>query len=159
MEKKLLICGIGDCLKQDDGLGPFVIQQLESFSFPPQVVLRDFGLAGIGMAFELTGYEKVVVIDAIQLKKRPGQIYKFVLSPPFCSSQLKGGTLSLHEIQLDRIISWAKLLGNMPEQIVILGCEPQKVEFGLGLTPPVKKSSQKIVSMVIKEIKNELYNC
>jgi len=42
---------------------------------------------------------------------------------------------------------------------VIIGVEPKKVEFGIGLSEPVRKAIPKVVNIIIDLINRLKFNC
>jgi len=152
---RILICGIGNRLKKDDGIGPYLIEELEKRVLPPNVSLMDFGTSGFKTALEIGKYDKVIFVDAIQRGEQPGQIYRITLSKEdlWQSSSLSSFTISLHESDLERILATAALIDNYPKEVVILGCEPKDLSFGLSLSQEVKKQVSKIIDLILDEIK------
>lgn len=151
---RTLICGLGNPLKHDDGLGPCVIAELEKQTFPEDVSLVDFGTSGFKCALEIGGYDKVVFVDAIQMGKEPGQIYRINLSKQdlLNSPSLGSFAFSLHESDLERILATAALLDSYPREVVIIGCEPKETAFGIGLSEEVKKAINRVIDLVLAEV-------
>ena len=151
---RILICGVGNKLKKDDGLGPYIIEELEKQVLPENVSLLDFGTSGFKTALEIGKYHKVIFVDAIQLGNQPGQIYKTTLSKQDLSENpsLSSFTISLHESDLEKILTTASLIGNYPKEVVVLGCEPEDLSFGLGLSGKVENAVSKIIDLILKEI-------
>lgn len=151
---RILICGVGNKLKKDDGLGPYIIEELEKQVLPANVSLLDFGTSGFKTALEIGKYHKVIFVDAIQLGNQPGQIYKTTLSKQDLleSPSLSSFAISLHEGDLEKILTTATLIGNYPKEVVVLGCEPEDLSFGLGLSRKVEKAVSKIIDLILKEI-------
>ena len=151
----ILICGLGNTLKRDDGLGPCIITELEKRSLPDDVSLIDFGTSGFKCALGIGDYDKVVFVDAIQTGKQPGQIYKINLSRQdlLNSPSLSSFAVSLHESDLERILTTAALLNSYPREVVIIGCEPEDTNFGIGLSEKLEKSMPGIIDLVLAEVK------
>ena len=57
------IVGIGNSLMQDEGVGVHVIRALADLSLPDGVALIDAGTSS-DVAFDLGGYDRVIVVDA-----------------------------------------------------------------------------------------------
>jgi hydrogenase maturation protease len=150
----ILICGLGNTLKRDDGLGPNIIAELEKQALPDNVNLIDFGTSGFKCALSIADYDKVVFIDAIQMEKQPGQIYKIKLSKQDLqnSPSLSSFAVSLHESDLERILATAALLDSYPTEVVIIGCEPKDTGYGLGLTEEVEQALGQIIDLILVEL-------
>ncbi len=151
---RTLICGLGNQLKRDDGLGPCIIAELEKQALPENVSLIDFGTSGFKCALEIGEYEKVIFVDAIRMGKQSGQIYKICLSKQDLqnSPSLSSFAFSLHESDLERILSTAALIDSYPHKVVIIGCEPKDATFGLGLSKEVKQAMRGIIDLVLAEV-------
>jgi hydrogenase maturation protease len=149
-----LICGLGNALKKDDGLGPCIISKLEKREMPEGVCLADFGISGFKCSLEIGDYDKVIFVDAIQMDKKPGQVYRICLSRQdlLKSPSLSDFSVSLHESNLERIMATAALLNRCPDEIVIVGCEPKDTAFGVGLTTEVKQVLGQIIELVLAEL-------
>ena len=150
----ILICGLGNVLKRDDGLGPRVISELEKRTLPKGVCLADFGISGFKCALEIGDYKKVIFIDAVQMEKKPGQVYRLYLSQQdlLQSPSLSDFSVSLHESNLERIMATASLLDRCPNEIVIIGCEPADTGFGVGLSQETEQSLDQIIELVLAEV-------
>lgn len=150
----MLICGLGNTLKRDDGIGPRVIDELEKRTLPKGVCLADFGVSGFKCALEIGDYNKVVFVDAVQMGKQPGQVYRIHLSQQdlLQSPSLSDFSVSLHESTLERIMATASLLGRCPNDVVIVGCEPSDTSIGVGLSQEAEQSLDQIIELVLAEV-------
>src|SRR5215216_2713793 len=74
---KILIAGVGNLLRGDDGFGVSVAQALvEAHKFSDDVVIFEAGIAGIALVQELmSGYDALVIADAIDRREPPGTVY------------------------------------------------------------------------------------
>jgi len=152
---RTLICGVGNKLKRDDGLGPFVIEQLEDTPMPEGVDVVDYGISGFKCALKLEGYSKVVFVDAISLPGfEPGRLHRLKITKEklMKSPKLSDFSLSMHETDLERIMATAAVLNIYPDEVVIIGCEPSDTAVGLGLTKSVEAAVPKIIELVLKEL-------
>ena len=154
MEPKTLICGFGNSLRSDDGLGSYVIDQLAERELPDYITVRDFGTSGFRAALEIGNYDRVILIDAIRAGGKPGTLYRMVLGYEEIVNNNPPGpfVISLHEVGLEKALAAAFFYGRFPEEVVILGCEPEDVSFGLTLSKIVKGSAKRLMELVISEI-------
>jgi hydrogenase maturation protease len=154
LETKTLICGFGNSLRRDDGLGAYVIDQLAEQELPDYITLRDFGTSGFRAALEMGDYDRVIVIDAIRAGGKPGTLYRMVLNHEnIVSNNLPGSfVISMHEVGLEKALATASLSARFPKEIVILGCEPCDVSFGLTQSKIVKGAVRRLLELVLSEI-------
>jgi hydrogenase maturation protease len=152
---RTLVCGVGNKLKRDDGLGPFVIEQLETKVVPPGVDLADYGISGFKCALKLEGYNKVVFVDAISLPgAEPGRLHRLKITKDklLSSPRLSDFSVSMHETDLERIMATAAVLNIYPDEVVIIGCEPSDTAVGLGLSKPVEEAVPGVIDLVLQEL-------
>ena len=64
---RMLIAGIGNIFLGDDGFGVEVAKRLSSETLPGEVTVRDFGIRGLHLAYEMLdgGYGITVFVDAV----------------------------------------------------------------------------------------------
>ena len=62
--------------------------------------------------------------------------------------------LSLHQFSLLEALGIHKRIGGLPEEIVFIGIEPEKIDWGLEVTDLVKEKIPEIVRLVTEEIPN-----
>ena len=151
-EKKIVVVGVGNILLSDEGLGVKAVQELEKRGVPENVSLYDAGTSLHLVMSSFEGYDKMIIVDAIQGGSAPGSIYRFTLK------ELEEGQapklnymFSLHEIDVPRTLALEKLVSRLPEEVVFLGMEPEKVEPGLDLSPIVQEKLEDLIALIEKE--------
>ena len=155
MEQKILVCGFGNKLKKDDGLGPYIIEKLSERKLPDYVSLRDFGTSGFRAALEIGNYDTVIVVDAINAGHKPGTLYRLVIShaDAINSTTLTSFFVSLHESDLQRTLATAALIGQYPKRVIILGIEPLDISFGLTQSDIIADAMDGLIDIIFDEIK------
>jgi hydrogenase maturation protease len=146
----VLILGVGNILLGDEGVGVHVIRELEKKKLPGTIELVDAGTALFSILHLLKKRKKIVVIDAAKGGKRPGTIYRIL------PCQIKNGhnrLLSLHEMGLMECLA-ALGGGERPRNIVIIGVEPDSIDWGLRLSRALQQRLPEIVKIVESEISN-----
>lgn len=152
---KILICGLGSKLQGDDGLGPYVIEELEKRGAPENVVLADYGISGFKCALNLAYYDRVIFVDAISL---PGHTSGTVHHLRLPREKLGGLPtlgeigISMHETDLPRILATAAALGTAPEKITVIGTQPVDTSVRLGLSPEVERTVPELIKLIEAEV-------
>ncbi|CAI9085353.1 hypothetical protein A7K93_05760 [Candidatus Methylacidiphilum fumarolicum] len=147
---KGLIGGVGNIFFGDDGFGVEVIQSIRKTYYPPSpsLSIMDFGIRTVDLAFELTnGYDWAIIIDAVFLGNPPGRIY--LLHPkdyPLNSS------FHPHQMDIPSMLNFAGQLGSIPQQIYLIGCEPETIEEKIGLSSSVQQAVRHTANVLIKAI-------
>lgn len=158
--KHVLVLGLGNILLRDEGIGVRVVEQLQKQSLPSNIDVIDGGTASLDVLLLAQNIDKLVIIDALKAGNKPGSIYK----ASFDASQRKeienafehDCKISLHQMGLIDALAAAEKTNCAPKEIVIIGVEPQEIDYGLELTDEVKKKIPEIVSIVLKEIKDAI---
>ena len=148
---KTLILGLGNPILSDDGVGPAVAHTIEKRIDPRIANVVEASLGGLDLLDLLTGYKRVIIIDAIKTKDgKPGQIHR-----------LNIGTLSStrhasspHDINLATALEMGKKLGmKMPSEIDIYAIEAEDTEsFSETCTPAVAAAIPRCAGMILKEL-------
>jgi len=144
---KILIVGIGNLLCRDEGIGVHVIQEMKNMKLPDHVDLLDMGTSTMDLISHLEGVKKLIAIDAMKAGGTPGTIYK--CRPEDLLPEEKG-PISLHEIGLIESLNMAQKMG-MKIDTVIIGVEPEILDWGMELTEAVKNKIPLIIEAVLKE--------
>ena len=146
----ILILGVGNVLLGDEGVGVHVIRELEKKKLPRNIELMDAGTALFSILHLLKKRKKIVVIDAAKGGNRPGTIYRIL--PSQIKSE-RNKLLSLHEMGLMECLAVPENKGK-PRDIVIIGVEPDSIDWGLRLSSKLQKKLPEIVKAVMSEISN-----
>ncbi|OWK27486.1 MAG: hypothetical protein US76_04255 [Parcubacteria group bacterium GW2011_GWA2_38_13b] len=151
--KKILILGIGNPLFSDEGIGPYIVEELKKYSLPTNVNVINGGTGGFELIHCLQKHDNIIVIDAVDMNMTPGTIKKLKLS------DVSGKTHtchSLHQTSFTEIVELANALGSYPK-IVIFGVQPKNTKDLGELTPEVKNMVPTLLVWLIKEIKKITY--
>src|SRR4030042_969786 len=74
---KTLVLGLGNSIISDDGVGLYVARELRNALNRDEITVAEASLAGLGLLDLLVGYDKAIIIDAIQTSSgKPGQIHR-----------------------------------------------------------------------------------
>ncbi len=151
MKKPVVVLGLGNPLMGDEGIGIYLIERLAgSAADYPSVDFLDAGTGGLSVLYQIEGRRKAIFIDCAFMDEEPGTIRRF--TPDEVRSRKVLAHQSLHEADLMRIIELARQLGQAPEEIVIFGIQPQRVEFTQGLSPALVGRTDEYVSLVLQEL-------
>ena len=132
---RILVAGVGNVLRGDDGFGPAVTELLGHL--PNGVDVVETGIGGIALLQELmAGCDGLVLIDAVDRGAAPGTL--FLIEPEVAEGV---HVPDVHLANPERVLTMAKTMGYLPERVVIIGCQPFDVdELGAGLSPEVRRA-------------------
>lgn len=152
-KRRILIAGVGNELRGDDGLGPRVLEELSKHSLPHDVDVIDFGERLYDLLLKLKGYETAIVVDALDVGGEPGQLY--VIEPNPRSDHVEGlMSLNLHEADLKGLMALGRELDMVPERIHVVGCQPEDTSPGIGLSDVVRSKVEDVVRLVESILKD-----
>lgn len=144
-----LVLGLGNLIHQDDGFGVHAIRLLQQDSrVPADVVLLDGGTQGLALLPHISGYRRLLVIDAVDSGETPGTLMR--LEGKACENL--PGKPSVHQLGFADLMIALKLLDSAPEEIVLLGVQPQSMDWSDELTPPVREALDRIPELVLRQL-------
>ena len=146
-EGKILVVGMGNLIYRDEGIGAHIIREMEKMKLPSHIELLDIGTSTMDLISYMKEVKKLIVIDAMRAGGKPGTIYK---CKPEDLLPKDEGPISLHEIGLLETLNMTKKLG-MEIETVIVGVEPEIMDWGMELTEAVKNKIPLIIEAVLKE--------
>lgn len=131
---KVLALGLGNLLLRDDGVGLRLVEELRrDRRFGGEYEFIDGGTQGIALLGFLEGRSAAVILDAVALGAPPGTVH--VLRGPGLQA---ARAASAHESSALEVLALAELLGAAPEQVAVVGIEPEQVRTGIGLSERVE---------------------
>ncbi len=143
-----LILGIGNTLLTDEGVGIHALDLLRS-SYPnlPEVALIDGGTLSFTLAAYIEDCDKLVVLDAAELKAPPGTVKTMVGKE--MDAFLGAARRSPHEVSLLDLFDIARLTESLPEKRALIGIQPGRIEWGMQPTAPVEQALGTVINEVI----------
>ncbi len=143
---KVLVAGMGNELRGDDGFGVAVTRLLEGRDLGAEVTVREFGIGGIHLVQELLdGYDALLIVDAVNRGSEPGTVHllepeiREIASLPV--EERRDFLADVHWADPGRALMLAKALGALPPNVLVLGCQPEELEdLSLALSPAVERS-------------------
>ena len=132
---RILVAGVGNVLRADDGFGPAVAARLDDL--PDGVEVVETGIGGIALLQELlAGCDGLVLVDAVDRGAPPGTV--FALEPEVDDAV---HVPDVHLANPERVLAMAKAMGALPERVLVVGCQPAEVdEFSERLSPEVQRA-------------------
>ena len=141
-EKKILVCGIGNILLQDEGVGVHVVRELKRSSLPPSVELIEAGTMLLDFLFQMQEARQVILIDAMKADGPPGSIY--LLDGQQLIEAQADHPLSLHQVDAVQVLR-IMALEKDPPPCQVIGIEPASLEWGLELSEIIQAKMPEIV--------------
>lgn len=152
---KILILGLGNDLLSDDGVGLQAVRALrEALEGREGIDLMESSLFGLALLELLTGYDRAVLIDAVQTGQAPpGTLWRW-------RAEEVGSVRapSPHYAGLPEVLAVARALGiPFPEQIEVFAVEvADPFTIGGDLTPEVRRALPELVRQVQTQVQEWL---
>ena len=152
---KILVAGVGNVLRGDDGFGVAVAHALtRAHLASEEVEIFEAGIAGISLVQELMdGYDALIIVDAIDRGGAPGTV--FVIEPDIPNpalldpAKLHSSLADAHYTEPSQVLLLAKALGVLPPKVFLVGCQPAGYdELGAELSSPVTGAVEVAVSRI-----------
>lgn len=138
MGERMLVAGVGNIFRSDDGFGCAVAAELLRRDLPPGVDVVDYGIRGLHLAFDVDdGVGALVVVDTVP--DTGGPVGSLVVLEVEADQALGGGPASIDAHAMDPGSVFAALrstVGSLPPTYVV-GCRPADLGDGIGLSEPV----------------------
>jgi hydrogenase 3 maturation protease len=142
-ERRVVLVGVGNPMRGDDGVGVRIIERLEAMSLDGVMLLNTGPVpeAFIGKV-ESHSPTHVLLLDAADFGGRPGETK--LIDP----EHIGGQAISTHSLPLNIFISYIeKSLGIT---VLLLGVQPKTVMFGEEMTPELVEASKRIAETLHK---------
>lgn len=141
----IVVIGMGDEYRHDDGVGPAVVARLRPLRLPGVRLADCDGEAG--HLLELWQDARVaVVVDAVRAEApRPGAVYRRSMRHPSLRGRL---ATSAHAVDLGWAVALSEALDRLPPVLLLFGVEVADTSLGTGLSPAVCAAADQVAAEV-----------
>lgn len=151
----ILIIGIGNPDRGDDGVGIFAIERLRLLNLWGIQLLQHSGEGTSLIDLWQTNRAAIIyIIDAMYSGLPAGSVQYFEVHNhplPSCFSQ----QTSTHAFGLAEAVELARSLGCLPQRLLIYGIEGLCFDFGAPLSLVVESASHKVVELLLSELTSQ----
>ncbi|GCE09868.1 hydrogenase maturation protease [Dictyobacter aurantiacus] len=155
MSGRMLVIGIGNGYRSDDGAGLLVLQMLKEKQLPDGVTCLESDGDGAWLLDAWAHAERVILIDAVASGACPGTVHRLdphgtnmaLAAPIFCSS---------HAFGVGEAIQLARALNRLPSDLLIYGIEGERFRAGTALSPLVERAVHEVVELVWRDIQTHM---
>lgn len=147
---KVLVAGIGNVFRGDDGVGVAVAGSLAGEDLGAGVIVRDAGIRGMHLAYELLdGFEGLVLVDAVETGNPPGSVS---IIEPDVGSLTAGRVIDAHSMDPATVLAALSDLGGGVDRVLIVAVEPADLSERLGLSGVVEDAIPAAVAAVQRAV-------
>jgi hydrogenase maturation protease len=153
--RRILVAGIGNVFRSDDGFGPEVARKLSELSWPDGVRVVDYGIRGLHLAYDLLEpWDALVMIDALPDRGAVGSVVVVEIDDEHVGA---GAQVDAHSMDPATVLaSLAALGGRLPPRTLLVGCQVADVGDGMGLTLPAAEAVDEAVRTVQTLVSREV---
>ena len=145
----VLVAGIGNPDRGDDGVGPALARRLRGRT-PAGVRAIECGGDILALIEEWAGFSAVIVVDAMAALDRPGRIHRLDLAARPLPVAFAGG--STHAFGLAEAVELARSLGRLPARFVAYLVEGERFDIGTPLSPAVAAAVERVARRILAEL-------
>lgn len=146
---RVVVVGIGNVHRADDGVGRVVAERLRAV-LPGDVPVRVLRGEVSALMDAWSGMDAALLIDAVRAGAPPGTVHRLDASTAPLPAGL--GSTSTHGLSLPEAIELARTLEVLPPRVVVLGVEGRRFEHGSGLSPEVAAAVERVVADARAEV-------
>jgi len=145
--KRTAVIGVGNEMMGDDAIGPHIVRGLISGKvLPEEVLLIDEGRGGMRLIHHIKEMERILIIDAADIGKDPGEFTMFRPEEVESIKDLSG--TNIHEWDLLKMLDLSRMLGECPEDVRILAIQPKNLEWGENISSELSSRVEEYIEIV-----------
>ncbi|MER6532967.1 hydrogenase maturation protease [Streptomyces sp900105755] len=150
MTGRVVVVGVGNPLRGDDGVGPAAVEALRG-RVPDDTVLAVSDGEPARLLDLWRDATTVIVVEALRTHPaRPGELH--TLTPAEAAGHARA-TASTHTFGLGACLALAEALGRMPPRLVVHAVEVADVELGEPLSDPVRSALPELTDRVAATVR------
>ena len=146
---KTAVVGIGNILRKDDGIRILLVEKLREDKLS-DIVCIDAGTGGIQLLPILSKYNRIIIVDAVHFKAKPGETKIFRLNE--IKLDRRKNISSIHMMNIIQVIQLYEKLEDKTLDITIFGIKPYDTSPGTKLSPLLEEKLPEIKEKLIKTI-------
>jgi hydrogenase maturation protease len=150
MTTAVLVIGVGNIYRGDDGVGLMVAARLQEMALAG-VTVREQSGEGTSLIAAWENAVYAIVVDAVQSGAEPGTIYRLDVTEKPIPAEY-GSHFSGHAFGVAGAVEMARLLGKLPQRLIVYGIEGLAFAAGQGLSPVVADALETAVQQICEEL-------
>jgi hydrogenase maturation protease len=153
MAGTVLVAGVGNVFLGDDGFGVEVARRMARMSLPAGVRVADFGIRAVHLAYEILDRPEglTILVDATRRGGPPGTVYLIEPDLDHLDEQ-DWAAADAHTMRPETVFAWLARLGASPERLLLVGCEPARLDEEEGLSSRVAEAVDRAVDLILEVV-------
>jgi hydrogenase maturation protease len=150
MARSILVIGVGNQYRRDDGAGLVVAHALRERRLPDGVRVMEHGGEGASLLDAWRGADIVILIDAVSSGAAPGTTHHIDTTAGPLPTGLR--LASSHAFGVREAVELARALGQLPATLFFYGIEGADFGAGTELSPAVEMAARAVAERVAREL-------
>ena len=150
-----VVIGVGNPIVSDDAVGLVVARRCRA-ELPPHsdVAVKELYCGGLRLMEAMAGFDRAIVIDAIEPATRPGSIHSLGLNDLLATRN----TCTTHDGSLAHALELGRMAGiRLPRVVRLWAIEAGDIStFREGLTRDVAAAVPRVTAEIMQELSGEL---
>ena len=143
-----VVIGVGNEFRRDDGIGPAVVSRLRRRHLPGVRLVDCDGETGRLIELWLDAHT-VIIVDAVRAEfPEPGRVHRRSLHHP----AINGRATSSHSSDLGGAVELARVLGRLPNTLLLYTVEAADTSFGVGMSPAVAAAADALAEEIARQV-------
>ncbi len=149
---ELAVVAVGNPIMGDDGVGASVIERLENSAVGERadVTIANGGTTAFFALEAMSGCERAIVVDAIATGAEPGTIHTYRYVDGAFTDDVP--EMTMHDFSFAEALQAGRDAYDIPDEVLILGVEPKRIEMSMELTAPIERAVPTLVDIVTEEL-------
>ena len=152
MTGRVLVVGLGNPDRGDDGAGAAVVERLIGGRVPDGVSLTTRADDLLAMLGEWSGLDALICVDAAASSGAPGRIHRFNLADSTLPREFSAPASS-HALGLADALAMGKVLGLLPPAVIVFAIEGETFETGAAMSEAVESAINEAADLVRAELR------
>jgi hydrogenase maturation protease len=149
----MLVIGVGNEFRQDDGVGLFTARRLRKL-LPASVDIMELPGEGTALMEAWAGENSVWIIDAVSSGANPGTIHVFEAIQTIVPASFF--RYSCHAFSVAEAIELSRAMGILPDDLTVFGIEGGFFGNGTDMSVEVERALDVVVNRIYTEIVHRL---
>lgn len=149
-QKRIVVIGIGNPYRGDDGAGVAVVRKISELSITGVTVIIQDGEAA-RLIESWNENDSVIVVDTVSSGQDPGVLVRFdAVEDPLPVKYFSHS--STHSFSLAEAVELARVLDKLPARLVIYGIEGKNFDNGSEISSEVTATIEEVTERIIRDI-------
>jgi hydrogenase maturation protease len=143
-----LVLGLGNIIMGDEGIGVYVVKEIEKHTLPAGVECMDGGTGGFVLLGAMQNADHVILIDAAADGNEPGTVTR--TTPRF--SRDYPPTLTAHDIGIKDLLDAFYIQGGGPDVVLYAITIDPRQPIRMSLSDEAAKAAAEAVARILAEL-------